>query len=329
MRTFLASLALFSCVLTLKAEDAYPTLTTLSGHHFRQVKVMKVDSTEIRIMHADGFATIALSDLPPAIRSKYGVADPAAEAAQAQQRKAGNAQAAMIQRQEREALQLIQLTGLSLEVLKQAVFNRDWCLSNPSGGMLNGAMIQADIRNQMLAQAMEILSARRAMAVAETGLPPGAVPPGAVPPTVVPPGAMPPGATPPPGAPAVAGSPAPPVPLPGFVPGTIEIISARYSLPNEQARNVKNRFVKLVPAGTIYAPVAIQVTDQLSDAALDMGNYTTANGAAVVVTDGNVTAGAASVVLQEQNRNVLTVEYKYNGQRYKKQAIEGSYIVLP
>jgi len=49
----------------------------------------------------------------------------------------------------------------------------------------------------------------------------------------------------------------------------------------------------------------------------------------VTVTNGTVTAGVAAVVTQEQGRNTLTVEYMFNGQRYKKQAIKGSYIVLP
>lgn len=311
MRTFLACLTLFSCVLTVKAEDVYPILTTISGHTYKQVKVMKVAPAEIRIMHADGFATIALSDLPPFVRNKYGLADPAAEAAQAQQRKMGNAQAAMIQRQEREAVQMMEMTGLPLEVVKQAIITRDWCLANPSGGMVNGGMVPADSRNQMLAQATEILNTRRPMPVVEA-----APPPAPMPGTVA-------------GAPPVAGSPAPAVAVPGFVPGVIQVLSARYSLPNEQARNVKNRFVKLVPSGTIYAPVSIQVTDQLSDAALDQGNYTTASGVGVTVTNGNVTAGAAAMVIQEQNRNTLTVDYMYNGRRYRKQAVEGSYMVLP
>jgi len=307
MRTFLASLALFSCAFAVHAEDMYPVLTTLSGHSYKQVKVVKVAPTEIRIMHADGFATIVLSDLPPFVRSKYGVADPAAEAAQEQQRKMDNAQASMLQRQEREAMQMMELTGLTFEVVKQAIINRDWCQANPGGGMMNGAMVAADSRNQLLAKATETLNTRRPIPV---DTPPPTVMPGA-------------------GGTVVAGGPGPAVAVPGFIPGVIEIISARYSLPNEQARNVKNRFAKLVPSGTIYAPVSIQVTDQLSDAALDMGNYTTAKGVGVSVTNGNVTAGAAAVVIQEQNRNVLTVDYRYNGRRYKKQAMEGTLIVLP
>ncbi|WP_395739275.1 hypothetical protein [Prosthecobacter sp.] len=316
MRTILAVVSLFSCTLAVKAADVYPQLNTLDGKTFTQVKVMKVSPTEIRIMHSDGFATITLSNLPPDVRTKYGQADPAAEAQAEQQRKAGNAQAAMLQRQEREALQLMDLTGQSLATLKQAIATRDWCQANPNGGTFNGAVVTPTGRSSLLSQAMEVLNARRVAVVEAPPVPmPGAVPPGAVPPGAVPPGAVPPGA-----APAVAG---------GFIPGTIQLISARYSLPNEAARNVKNRLGKLVPSGVINAPVSILVTDQLSDAALDQGNSTVATGAAVAVTDGTTTAGVAQVVVQEQGRNMLTVEYMYNGQKYKKQAIEGSYLVLP
>lgn len=311
MRTSLLLLALFYSVGATFAADVYPQLSTLDGKTYLQVKVTKASATEIRIMHTEGFATIPLSALPPEIRSKYGVADAAAEAAEAQQRKMGNVQAAMAQRQEKEALQIMEISGQPLQLIKQAISNRDWCLANPAGGLFNGATVTAEARNQLLAQAMEVLNTRPAPAVAE----------------VPPPAAPMPGT---PAAPPAAGAPAAPaVAVPGFVPGVIQIISARYSLPNEQARNVKNRFTKLVPTGTVNAPVSILVTDQLSDAALDQGNYTTATGAGVAVTNGNVTAGVVGVVVQEQNRNMLTVEYMYNGQKFKKQAIEGSYIVLP
>jgi hypothetical protein len=312
MRTFLASLTLFSCALTLNGADVYPELKTLDGKSYHQVKVMKVAPTEIRVMHSDGFATIPLSELPPEVRAKYGVADTAAEAANAQARQQANSQAAMMQRQEKEAVQLIDLTGLPLQTLKQAIVTRDWCQANPSGGLLNGATVSVAERTEMLAQAMTALNTRRN------------APADAPPPTPPMPGT---------GAPPVAAMPpagaVPAAPLPGFVPGVIQLLSARYSLPNEAARNVKNRFAKLVPSGVIHAPVSIQVTDQLSDAALDQGNSTVATGAGVAVTNGTVTVGVAKVVTQEQGRNTLTVEYMYNGQRYKKQAIEGSYIVLP
>ncbi len=300
-------LSLFSCALSVKAADVYPQLDTLDGKSYTQVKVMKVLPTEIRIMHADGFATIPLSALPPEVRVKYGVADANAEAMEAQQRKQGNLQAAMQLRQEKEALQLMQLTGQALPVLKQAVGNRDWCLANPTGGLLNGVAVDATARTTLLAQAMEVLSARRTVVVEAppaTAMPVGGSAPAAIPAPVV-------------------------VSVSGFVPGTIQLLSARYSLQNEAARNVKNRLGKLVPTGVINAPVSILVTDQLSDAALDQGNFTTGATAGVSVTDGTVTAGVGTVVLQEQGRNMLTVEYMYNGQKFKKQAIEGSHLVLP
>jgi hypothetical protein len=301
MRTFLAVVSLFFCTLSVRGVDVYPQLLTLDGKTYTQVKVMKVSPAEIRIMHADGFATIPLSALPPEIRVKYGVADTAAEAMQEQQRKQGNTQAFVQQRQDKEALQLMEVTGLSLTVLKQAVSTRDWCQANPSGGLMNGATVDAAARTALLAQATEVLNTRRIVPVE----------------------------APPPTAPMPAAVGGAGVVIPGFVPGIIHLLSARYSLPNEQARNVKNRLAKLIPTNAINAPISIQVTDQLSDAALDQGNFTTATGVGVSVTKGNVTAGVAEVVVQQQGKNYLTVEYMYNGQKFKKQAAEGTYLVLP
>lgn len=117
------------------------------------------------------------------------------------------------------------------------------------------------------------------------------------------------------------GDPAPmganPVAAAPFVPGEILLMSARYSLPGNQPRNVKNRLSKLIPVGTITAPVQILVTDELSSAA--------AGGNVAVVTR---TSGG-QVNVYEAPKNILTVEYTYNGKAYKKQAPEDSYLVLP
>lgn len=106
----------------------------------------------------------------------------------------------------------------------------------------------------------------------------------------------------------------------GFTPGTIVLISAKYTVQGNQPRNVKNRLSKLIPEGVVTEPISIQVTDELSSLAAGQGNTNTE-----VVVNGNTTI----VTTTEAPRNVLTVEYSFNGQVRRKQAIEGSVLVLP
>lgn len=106
----------------------------------------------------------------------------------------------------------------------------------------------------------------------------------------------------------------------GFQPGTIVLISAKYTVLGNQPRNVKNRLSKLIPMGVVTEPIAIQVTDDLSSLAGAQGNTAT-----TVTIDANSTV----ITTTEVPKNVLTVEYSFNGQIRKKQALEGSYLVLP
>lgn len=103
-----------------------------------------------------------------------------------------------------------------------------------------------------------------------------------------------------------------------FTPGQIVLISAKYTLQGNQPRNVKNRLTKLIPEGTINQPVEILVTDDLSSAASIQGNT-------VTVRNG----GSGGIVVTGTARNILTVEYSFNGQIRKKQAAEGTYLTLP
>lgn len=313
MRTIFTVAAVFSFAVFLNAAGVMAELTTLDGRTYKQVKVVKVLPVEIRIMHADGFATIPLSALPPEIRVNYGTADVNAEAMAAEQKLKDNKAAAAMARQEKEAQQFAELTHQPLALCRQAVVVRDWCIANPTGGDLMGVILDTAGRNNQMALAMQILNTRPAEA-AQTP-PPTAMPPAdAVPPAPAPP----------------AGAAVPPATaVPGFTPGVIELISARYTLQNDQPRNVKNRLAKLIPKGTITAPVTVQVSDALSDAALDEGNVTRGAGVAATTTKNGVTIGVAEVVVQAPQPNMLTVEYMFNGQRLKKQALEGTLLVLP
>jgi hypothetical protein len=115
---------------------------------------------------------------------------------------------------------------------------------------------------------------------------------------------------------------APPAVSPGeFQPGQILLISAKYTVEGNQPRNVKNRLDKLIPKGVITEPVSIMVTDALSSMAETQGNVITG-----IITD---TAGGAVVQLQKPRKNILTVQYSFNGQTRMKQVPEGEYLVLP
>lgn len=108
----------------------------------------------------------------------------------------------------------------------------------------------------------------------------------------------------------------------GFVPGKIVIVSAKYSLDGNQPRNVKNNLQKLIPQTIITEPVQIIVTDALSTAAQDQGNQSQGT---VVITRGMV----LGVVTAAPAKNVLTVEYLFNGKSFTKQVPEGEKLVLP
>lgn len=117
-------------------------------------------------------------------------------------------------------------------------------------------------------------------------------------------------------------APPPTAAVPGqFQPGQVVLISARYTVEGNQPRNVKNRLDKLIPKGLITEPISIMVTDALSSLAESQSGVITG-----VVTD---TPSGAVVQLQGSRKNILTVEYSFNGQVRKKQVPEGAYLTLP
>jgi|GEM_PF-2278002 len=104
----------------------------------------------------------------------------------------------------------------------------------------------------------------------------------------------------------------------GFVPGKIVLISAKYSIEGNQPRNVKNNLQKLIPQTLITAPVEIFVTDALSSAAEDG-----------VQTQISISGGSINIFSRSSTKNVLTVQYMFNGRNLVKQVPEGSKLVLP
>ncbi len=105
--------------------------------------------------------------------------------------------------------------------------------------------------------------------------------------------------------------------LVAVTPGTIEILSAKYTLMGNQPRNVKTKLLKLIPAGVIDKSVNVLVSDALSTAASSQGNMS------------YVRTSTSTYTLQEHPKNILTVEYLFNGESRTKQAVEGTYMTLP
>lgn len=64
--------ALFMCAAFLQAADDFPEIRTLDGKLYKNVKVTKTSPAEIRIMHAEGFAVIPLSQLPEDVLTRFG-----------------------------------------------------------------------------------------------------------------------------------------------------------------------------------------------------------------------------------------------------------------
>jgi hypothetical protein len=309
--TLLLCILLAQSFSALAAEE-FPEIKTLDGKIYRQAKVTKATAVEIKVIHADGFATIPLSQLPPEIRARFGDANPEAEAAAAMQRQQNNRSAAILKNQEVEAVRVSELSKQPIQLCRQAITIRDWCLANPIGGLFNGQAMDQKTRDERLAEATEILAKR-----------PGASPSMAV-------------ENPPSQPTATATSPTSDgtAPVQAFQPGIIELISARYTLQGNQPRNVKNRLQKLIPANVITSPVSVFVSDELSDAAKAQGTVTTGVGVVtgVSTTDENgrtVGVGVGVAQFQSTPVNILTVEYMFNGQRLRKQAAEGTQLVLP
>lgn len=86
--------ALLCLTTSLHAADDFAELRTLDGKLYKQVKVTKTSPAEIRIMHADGFAIIPLSALPPEVLARFASkVDKTAEELAEAQRKLDNSRA--------------------------------------------------------------------------------------------------------------------------------------------------------------------------------------------------------------------------------------------
>ena len=98
--------------------------------------------------------------------------------------------------------------------------------------------------------------------------------------------------------------------------GFLHIVSAKYGRPNDRQYEVKEEIKKRLPKGPITNPVEILVSDALLRS---RAGFMTQTG----VLRGNV------VTMQKDTPCILTITYEYNGERLKKEVMEGRNLVLP
>lgn len=114
----------------------------------------------------------------------------------------------------------------------------------------------------------------------------------------------------------------------GFIPGRIVFRSAYYGPPDKRPRNdpqVLRILRSMVPGDEILKPVELLVTDVFlgrnAKGDIDKGWMV-----GEVDRDGNL---SGAVRIPKPKKNVLVVEYQFNGEFHKKSALEESTLVLP
>jgi len=117
-------------------------------------------------------------------------------------------------------------------------------------------------------------------------------------------------------------------PVTGFIPGKIVLLNASYGLPT--ARPIRNSqtlraLQNMIPRNEITKPVEVLVTDALLGAQANAQTVASSS-------SGNIDYnGNFNMITQTQKaqKNVLQVEYQYNGEKLKKSAMEESVLTLP
>ena len=117
-------------------------------------------------------------------------------------------------------------------------------------------------------------------------------------------------------------------PISGFVPGKIVLLNASYGPPT--ARPIRNSqtlraLQNMIPRDEITKPVEVLVTDALLGAQANAQTVASSS-------SGNIDYnGNFNMITQTQKaqKNVLQVEYQYNGEKLKKSAMEESVLTLP
>jgi hypothetical protein len=153
-----------SMAALLAADEIIPELRLQNGTAFKQVKVTKKDAAEIRIMHAEGFATVRLSDLSPEALALFGgkidkQAESMADAERALARAKAYSPTVPVPSVPTAApTQTATAPPVAISAEENAARAWEWyqwCEANPQGD----AQINAQQRDGLLAQATQILQA--------------------------------------------------------------------------------------------------------------------------------------------------------------------------
>jgi hypothetical protein len=106
----------------------------------------------------------------------------------------------------------------------------------------------------------------------------------------------------------------------GLVPGRLFLISAYYGPPVDRPRpdrKILRALGKILPNSEITKPIEILVTDALLGRTADSQSIK-----GKVDYDGNIR-------IEKQKKNVLIVEYEFNGEKNKKSAVEETVLTIP
>lgn len=162
MKTLLTMLLLATMAV---AVDVIPEIRTLDGKVYKQVKVTKQDAGEVRILHAEGFATVRLSTLTPESLVLFGgKVDKKAEAMADAERELARARAyapvvtavpSTPAAPTASATSQVAVPISAEENARRAWDWYQWCLANPNGD----AQINQQQRDTLLMQATQTLQA--------------------------------------------------------------------------------------------------------------------------------------------------------------------------
>jgi len=162
MKHLLFILWAISLMVHAQMPEIFPELRTLDGKVFKQVKVTKSDAAEIRIAHAEGFAVIPLSKLPPEVLALFGGKTSLMAEQAVQSVRRTNSSYSVVPSAPTASFTPSAATAAPAaatitlqENARRASEWYQWCLANPQGD----AQVSQAQRNALLAQSMEVLQA--------------------------------------------------------------------------------------------------------------------------------------------------------------------------
>ena len=117
-------------------------------------------------------------------------------------------------------------------------------------------------------------------------------------------------------------------PVTGFVPGKIVLLNASYGRPTP--RPIRNSqtlrlLQNMIPKGEITKPVEVLITDALLGTKANAQRVVNSSSGRIDY-DGNI---SMTTQTQKAQKNVLHIEYQFNGEKLKKSALEESVLILP